>query len=52
MLRTTVYLPDQLKQALARVSAETGISQALLIRWGVRLSARRYAAPLSPFGVV
>lgn len=36
MVKTTVYLPDQLKAALARVAAERAISEAELIREALR----------------
>jgi plasmid stability protein len=36
MHRSTVYLPDELKQALRRTAAATGRSEAELIREGVR----------------
>ncbi len=32
MVKTTVYLPDELKAALARVASERAISEAELIR--------------------
>lgn len=35
MTKTTVYLPEDLKHALERVAAETGRSQAELIREAV-----------------
>jgi plasmid stability protein len=37
MNKTTVYLPDDLKAALARAAATSGRSEADLIREGVRL---------------
>ncbi len=43
MQKTTVYLPDELKAALARVAAAEGRSEADLIREGVGLVARRAA---------
>src|SRR5439155_459685 len=48
MQKTTVYLPDDLKAAIERTAAETGRSEADLIREGVRLAVamaiiRRYA---------
>ena len=36
MVRTTVYLPEDLKAELERVAAEAGRSEAELIREGVR----------------
>ncbi len=35
MTKTTVYLPEELKKALARISARTGRSEADLIREGI-----------------
>ncbi len=35
MKKTTVYLPDRLKTALARVAAQRGISEAEVIRAAV-----------------
>jgi muconolactone delta-isomerase len=43
MQKTTVYLPDDLKAQLERTSAETGRSEAELIREGVRLAVARHA---------
>lgn len=37
MKKTTVYLPDDLKQALRRASRATGRSEADLIRQGIGL---------------
>ena len=45
MQKTTVYLPDELKAALERVAAETGLSEAELIRVGVRLALERHGPP-------
>ena len=36
MQKTTVYLPDELKAALARTAEETGKSEAELIREGIK----------------
>lgn len=36
MVKTTVYLPDELKASLARVAAERAISEAELIREALR----------------
>jgi hypothetical protein len=41
MVKTTVYLPDELKAALERAAAETGRSEADLIREGIRLAVER-----------
>ena len=51
MYRTTVYLPEALKRDLERVAAETGRSEADLIREGIRLAVARHAAPLPHFGI-
>ena len=38
MNKTTVYLPDDLKQALHRTAAASGRSEAELIREGVKIA--------------
>jgi hypothetical protein len=49
MQKTTVYLPEELKAELERMAAETGTSEAKLIRDGIRLAlARRYPQPTIP----
>ncbi len=49
MHRTTIYLPDSLKGALARAAQEEGRSEADLIREGVeRLLEGRRAEPWLP----
>lgn len=50
MIKTTVYLPDDLKRALAQVAALEGRSEAELIREAVRLrlSARPCPTPRLP----
>jgi hypothetical protein len=40
MHRSTVYLPGELKEALRRTASETGMSEAELIREGVRRVTR------------
>jgi hypothetical protein len=45
MRKTTVYLPDELKAALGRAAAETGRSEAELIRDGVRLISAQTLPP-------
>ena len=47
MVKTTVYLPDELKAALSRVAAERAISEAELIREALRdkVSAATAARP-------
>lgn len=50
MVRTTVYLPDELKQALKRTAAARGLSEAEVIRSAL-LSATAesaYPAPRVP----
>ena len=47
--RTTVYLPETLKDALARAAREEGRTEAELIREGVeRLLRARHAEPRLP----
>ena len=36
MHKTTVYLPDDLKAAVSRVAAATGVSEATVIREAIR----------------
>lgn len=50
MEKTTVYLPDDLKQALRRTARATGRSEAELIREGIGLVAgtHRIAEPRLP----
>lgn len=45
MQKTTVYLPDELKAELARAAADTGRSEADLIREGIRLALARRTPP-------
>jgi metal-responsive CopG/Arc/MetJ family transcriptional regulator len=45
MTKTTVYLPDDLKQALARVAAASGRSEAELIREAIGTLVSRSARP-------
>lgn len=45
MQKTTVYLPEELKAALARTAEETGRSEAELIREGVKLVVERRTPP-------
>lgn len=51
MQKTTVYLPDDLKAGLERVSAETGQSEAELIREGVRLALAKHIPPPPTIGI-
>jgi hypothetical protein len=41
MRKTTVYVPDQLKSRLARAAADSGRSEADLIREGIKLVSGR-----------
>lgn len=45
MQKTTVYFPDELKEALARASRVSGRSEAELVRDGVRIVTQQYASP-------
>ena len=45
MLKTTVYLPDDLKRELQRVAAARGCSEAELIREAIRTLAREAVSP-------
>ncbi|MBI2910650.1 MAG: ribbon-helix-helix protein, CopG family [Chloroflexi bacterium] len=51
MQKTTVYLPDDLKADLQRTAAETGRSEADLIREGIRLAVAQRTPPLPSFGI-
>ena len=51
MYKTTIYLPDDLKAALARTAGETGRSEADLIREGVRLALSQHLPPAPHTGV-
>ncbi len=44
MIRTTVYLPEDLKTSLQRVARAAGRSEAQLIREGVREVVVRYSS--------
>ena len=50
MVRTTVYLPEELKAELERTAATTGRSEAELIRDGVRsvVHAHKPGSPRIP----
>lgn len=50
MVRTTVYLPEELKDELARAASRSGRSEAELIREGVRsvVEAQRTVRPRIP----
>ena len=45
MNKTTVYLPDELKRALAQAAAARGCSEAELIREALRALTERAAPP-------
>jgi hypothetical protein len=45
MRKTTVYIPEDLKQALGRVAAARGISEAELIREALRTLTSEAKAP-------
>lgn len=51
MQKTTVYLPDALKAALSRAAAESGLSEADLIRTGVRLAIEQRTPPAPSVGI-
>lgn len=56
MQKTTVYLPDELKQRLARAASESRRSEADLIREGIGLASdrvltRRPTLPLFASGI-
>jgi len=51
MQKTTVYLPDELKEALARAAEEVGRSEAELIREGVRLVVEKCVPPPPRAGI-
>ena len=50
MMKTTVYLPEDLKASLARVAAEEGRSEAEIIREAINaaMNSRRSARPRLP----
>jgi plasmid stability protein len=52
MVKTTVYLPDDLKAALERVAAATGRSEADLIREGIRLAVASPPPPAPTIGIL
>jgi plasmid stability protein len=51
MYKTTVYLPDELKAQLKRTAAETGRSEADLIREGIRLALVQCLPPAPRSGI-
>jgi hypothetical protein len=51
MIKTTLYLSEDLKAALERTAHETGRSEADLIREGIRLAVARQTPPSPTIGV-
>jgi hypothetical protein len=51
MVKTTVYLSDDLKAALERTARETGRSEADLIREGIRLAVGQQSPPPPTIGI-
>ena len=51
MVKTTLYLSDDVKHELERLAAETGRSEADLIREGIRLVLSRRVPPPPRSGV-
>lgn len=51
MIKTTVYLPDQLKAELERTAAETRRSEAEIIREGIELAIARHTPPAPQMGL-
>ncbi len=51
MVKTTLYLPDEVKRKLEQLAAETGRSEADLIREGISLVLRRREPPVPRSGV-
>jgi hypothetical protein len=49
--RTTVYIPDDVKAELERVAAETGRTEADLIREGIRLALAQVTPPAPRSGI-
>jgi metal-responsive CopG/Arc/MetJ family transcriptional regulator len=45
MTKTTIYLPDDLKQAIAGIAAASGRSEAEVIREAIRTLVRRSDRP-------
>jgi Arc/MetJ-type ribon-helix-helix transcriptional regulator len=50
MNKTTVYLPDELKQSVARMAAASGRSEAEVIREAIAALARASDRPRRPRG--
>ena len=51
MTKTTIYIPDDLKSILERMAAETGCSEADLIREGIRLAVAQRRPPPPRLGL-
>ncbi len=49
--RTTVYIPDDVKAELEKAAAETGRTEADLIREGIRLALARVNPPAPRSGI-
>lgn len=45
MQKTTAYIPDALKTALARNARETGLNKTELIRYGIEFAVERRESP-------
>jgi predicted transcriptional regulator len=51
VIKTTLYLPDDLKAALERAARETGRSEAELMREGIRLAVAQQEPPTPTIGM-
>jgi Arc/MetJ-type ribon-helix-helix transcriptional regulator len=51
MQKTTVYLPDDMKADLERLAAESGRTEADLIREGIRLALSQRTPPTPRSGI-
>jgi len=51
MQKTTVYLPDDLKSELEHAAAESGRSEAEIIRKGIRLALDERVPPPPTIGI-
>lgn len=45
-MKTTIYLPDELKRELERIAEAQGRSEADIIREGIRLAIDKCAPPM------
>jgi hypothetical protein len=52
MIKTTVYLPNDLKEALERAAASSGRSEADLIRAGIRWAVTQQRPPEPTIGIM